>query len=854
MRHPSSPLLFRRDEQAGQQQQLRVIGDYVITQQIGAGSFAVVWKGRHKVWELDVAIKEIPTEKLNPKLQESLESEIAILKRADHPNIIRLLEIVRAPGRIFLVLEYCAGGDLSEHIKRQGRVHEAVARHLMSQLGAGLQVLRQNNVIHRDLKPQNILLSTRDANAVLKIADFGFARSLQPQGLAETLCGSPLYMAPEILQFQKYDAKADLWSVGAILYELVTGRPPFGGANHIQLLRNIEQREVRFPESVAAVLSPACINLCRGLLNRRPAERLSFEEFFHHPFLDLKRSKPTLNADSIARSTGMTISGLTSTSGSEVCSPSGVGSVTEGSTDDCFPFVLDDVQQVPRADSPQAGRTLPATTGVVPGRTPVSRSSGVKAASMGRSGSGVVRTASGLDAAAGSGTGSGLDRASRQVGASPSPRLPDEGIGNVQYGTGAGAAVAPEDGDRYKMLVESSSSTLWRGGQRSFSMGHAQEGGASPLSGDPNRGREGGEPEHAKSVSSRCGLLSESMECIEREYVLVDAPSRTPTDTLPRSPRAPIFSIPRSMSLGSTPLQQRPSSKSPSRLGRSPSVPVAAVEDSAEVVEMPSLDPAVRIASLQRGARLVSELAIDKLEGGQALESLSVQLLCLAIWREAVEVCKEAVARSGDGGNTSGQGHGAAVSEQPQPPAGTSASLHMASPGDEFSADVVQDSRQQRPEGRRKEVRAGGRGLAALVPGLVEREYLQAVERAKEVAEHLGDRAHQVLPDAVELVFQAALAVGRGGAVEELMGNLGNAAVAYSKSAALFNLLLVEVPALALLQPPLELTSVDRGRLRRYADSVATRQSHCSEQRLAQRSLSLGHVSGELSRVTLQQP
>eukprot|EP00850_Spirogloea_muscicola_P023136 SM000332S12441 [mRNA] locus=s332:24380:29360:+ [translate_table: standard] len=853
MRQRSSPLLLRRDEQAGQQQQLRVIGDYVITQQIGAGSFAVVWKGRHKVWELDVAIKEIPTEKLNPKLQESLESEIAILKRADHPNIIRLLEIVRAPGRIFLVLEYCAGGDLSEHIKRQGRVHEAVARHLMSQLGAGLQVLRQNNVIHRDLKPQNILLSTRDANAVLKIADFGFARSLQPQGLAETLCGSPLYMAPEILQFQKYDAKADLWSVGAILYELVTGRPPFGGANHIQLLRNIEQTEVRFPESLAAVLSPACISLCRGLLNRRPAERLSFEEFFHHPFLDLKRSKPTLDIDTIARSTGMTISGLTSTSGSEVCSPSGVGSVTEGSTDECLPFALDDVQQVLRADSPQAGRPLPATTGVASGRTAISRSV-VQVASIGRSGSGVVRTASGLDAAAGSGTGSGLDRASRQVGASPSPRSPDEGIGNVQYGIGAGAAVAPDDGDRYKMLVESSSSTLWRGGQRSISMGHAQEAGASPLSGDRNQGREGGEPERAQSISSRYGLLSESMECIEREYVLVDAPSRTPTDTLPRSPRAPIFSIPRSMSLGSTPLQQRPSSKSPSRLGRNPSVPVSAVEDSAEVVEMPSLDPAVRIASLQRGARLVSELAIDKLEGGQALESLSVQLLCLAIWREAVEVCKEAVAVSGDGGNTSGKGHGDAVSQQPQPPAGTSASLHMASLGEESSADIVHDSRQQGAEGRRKEGRAGGRGLAALVPGFVEREYLQAVGRAKEVAEHLGDRAHQVLPDAVELVFQAALAVGRGGAVEELMGNLGNAAVAYSKSAALFNLLLVEVPKLALLQPPLELTSVDRGRLRRYADSVATRQSHCSEQRLAQRSLSLGHMSGELSRVTLQQP
>jgi serine/threonine-protein kinase ULK/ATG1 len=113
----------------------------------------------------------------------------------------------KAPNRIYLVLEYCAGGDLAAYIQRYGKVSEGTARHFMQQLGAGLQVLRNNNLIHRDLKPQNLLLSTNDSTAVLKIADFGFARLLQPQGMAETLCGSPLYMAPEILQSKKYDAK-----------------------------------------------------------------------------------------------------------------------------------------------------------------------------------------------------------------------------------------------------------------------------------------------------------------------------------------------------------------------------------------------------------------------------------------------------------------------------------------------------------------------------------------------------------------------------------------------------------------------------------------------------------------------
>uniref|UniRef100_A0A5B7AJK5 Protein kinase domain-containing protein n=1 Tax=Davidia involucrata TaxID=16924 RepID=A0A5B7AJK5_DAVIN len=195
----------------------RFVGDYLVGKQIGSGSFSVVWHARHRVHGTEVAIKEIATGRLSKKLQESLMSEIVILKQIIHPNIIRLHDIIEEPGKIHLVLEYCRGGDLSMYIQqRQGRVPEAKAKHFMKQLAAGLQILRENNLIHRDLKPQNLLLSKNDDNSVLKIADFGFARSLQPRGLAETLCGSPLYMAPEIMQLQKYDAKADLWSVGVL--------------------------------------------------------------------------------------------------------------------------------------------------------------------------------------------------------------------------------------------------------------------------------------------------------------------------------------------------------------------------------------------------------------------------------------------------------------------------------------------------------------------------------------------------------------------------------------------------------------------------------------------------------------
>ncbi|KAK9818339.1 hypothetical protein WJX72_010890 [[Myrmecia] bisecta] len=249
----------------------KMVGEWELTQQIGSGSFAVVWKACHRATGQEVAIKEINTDKLNKKLKQSLESEVSILKQIEHKNIVQLLDVVEERSRLYLIMEYCAGGDLAGYIRRCKRVPEAAARAILQQLGSGLQELWAHHLVHRDLKPQNLLLSDASAQAVLKIADFGFARNLQPQGLAETLCGSPLYMAPEILQFHKYDAKADLWSVGTILYELVTGRPPFNGANHMQLLRNIERCEARIPDQIAAQLSDPCKHLIHNLLKRNPA-------------------------------------------------------------------------------------------------------------------------------------------------------------------------------------------------------------------------------------------------------------------------------------------------------------------------------------------------------------------------------------------------------------------------------------------------------------------------------------------------------------------------------------------------------------------------------------------------------
>lgn len=225
-------------------------------------------------------------------------------------------------------MEFCALGDLSAFIKKRdtlydhsstrdmiakypnppgGALNEVVVRHFLKQLSSALHFLRERDLIHRDIKPQNLLLcpaptSYRSGTTqvvpykgsddsyepttgletlpMLKIADFGFARSLPATSLAETLCGSPLYMAPEILRYEKYGAEADLWSVGTVLYEMVVGRPPFRATNHVELLRKIEKGEdrIRFPEENPA--SEDMKKLIRGLLKRNPAERLNFPEFF----------------------------------------------------------------------------------------------------------------------------------------------------------------------------------------------------------------------------------------------------------------------------------------------------------------------------------------------------------------------------------------------------------------------------------------------------------------------------------------------------------------------------------------------------------------------------------------------
>lgn len=257
-----------------------VVGEYIVSEEIGKGSFATVYKGHHRLTGEPVAIKTVSLSLLSPKLLSNLDSEITILRTLSHPHIVVLIDCIKTPHYIHLVMEYCSMGDLSQYIKANGKgLEPGMVKGLLAQLTSALRFLRDRDLIHRDVKPQNLLLAPSGSDCpLLKLADFGFARSLPSTSLAETLCGSPLYMAPEILRYEKYDAKADLWSVGTVVYEMSAGKPPFRANNHVELLRRIEKvaDRVVFPDTVPAEMR----SMLLGLLKRKPSDRISFDDFF----------------------------------------------------------------------------------------------------------------------------------------------------------------------------------------------------------------------------------------------------------------------------------------------------------------------------------------------------------------------------------------------------------------------------------------------------------------------------------------------------------------------------------------------------------------------------------------------
>uniref|UniRef100_A0A2K5PTC6 non-specific serine/threonine protein kinase n=1 Tax=Cebus imitator TaxID=2715852 RepID=A0A2K5PTC6_CEBIM len=259
---------------------------FILTERLGSGTYATVYKAYAKKNTREVvAIKCVAKKSLNKASVENLLTEIEILKGIRHPHIVQLKDFQWDSDNIYLIMEFCAGGDLSRFIHSRRILPEKVARVFMQQLASALQFLHERNISHLDLKP------------------FGFAQHMSPWDEKHVLRGSPLYMAPEMVCQRQYDARVDLWSVGVILYEALFGQPPFASRSFSELEEKIRSnRVIELP--LRPLLSQDCRDLLQQLLERDPSRRISFQDFFAHPWVDLEHMP---SRESLERATALVV-------------------------------------------------------------------------------------------------------------------------------------------------------------------------------------------------------------------------------------------------------------------------------------------------------------------------------------------------------------------------------------------------------------------------------------------------------------------------------------------------------------------------------------------------------------------
>uniref|UniRef100_A0A0N5ACJ5 Protein kinase domain-containing protein n=1 Tax=Syphacia muris TaxID=451379 RepID=A0A0N5ACJ5_9BILA len=267
--------------------------EYAKKDLVGHGAFAIVYKGRLIKDHTPVAVKCINRKNIS-KSRNLLHKEIDILRELSslkHVNLVTLIKCVETPSYVYLVMEYCNAGDLGEYLQDRISLPEYAIQHFLQHIANAIEAINKKGIVHRDLKPQNLLLSNPtgkpnpDATElVLKLADFGFARFLDGGTMAATLCGSPMYMAPEVIMSHQYCAKADLWSVGTIIFQCLTGRAPFQAATP-PALKQFYERNKELRPNIPSYCSALLKDLLLGLLKRNARDRIDFEAFFTHPFL-----------------------------------------------------------------------------------------------------------------------------------------------------------------------------------------------------------------------------------------------------------------------------------------------------------------------------------------------------------------------------------------------------------------------------------------------------------------------------------------------------------------------------------------------------------------------------------------
>lgn len=304
---------------------LKQIKNYRLTRDIGKGATATVYEAVDDTTNKIFAVKSIASSKLQDKrVMENFKRELKLLHGLNHPNIIKVKGVEKTVNNIYLILEYCNGGNLYEYSyayrkKNNAPLPEKYVQKIIRQLIEGLEYMHRSRTVHRDVKLENILINfitspntvipggmphkidyqftDEELNSIsIKIADLGYARELEGGEVASTICGTPITMAPDIINLfdgdkakdHKYNNKVDLWSLGAITYELIVGRPPFYASNYKMLFEEVMNGKYTLPKNLK--ISIEAITFINGLLQFFAEKRMSWQQINDHPFIKSEMS------------------------------------------------------------------------------------------------------------------------------------------------------------------------------------------------------------------------------------------------------------------------------------------------------------------------------------------------------------------------------------------------------------------------------------------------------------------------------------------------------------------------------------------------------------------------------------
>ncbi|GAB1606191.1 calcium/calmodulin-dependent protein kinase type IV [Argonauta hians] len=260
---------------------------YELGEELGRGASAIVYACKNKKDFTQWAVKKI-TKRPHSRV---VTVEIKVLLGLNHPNVVRMKEVFETPSSLHIILEYAVGGELFDRIVQKGHYSEKDAAGVFRQILTGIEYLHSNSIIHRDLKPENLLYCTKEEDSLIKIADFGLSKIMTSNTLSMSMCGTPSYCAPEVLQGSMYSFPADVWSAGVILFILLAGYEPFFASNDHKIYKRIIRIDWKFESPWWDDVSSNSKDLISKILIRDPAKRPTSTEALQHPWVTGEAAK-----------------------------------------------------------------------------------------------------------------------------------------------------------------------------------------------------------------------------------------------------------------------------------------------------------------------------------------------------------------------------------------------------------------------------------------------------------------------------------------------------------------------------------------------------------------------------------